>query len=112
MLRGRSGPGASLYGAAPRSGRPPRSGWPPRPDRLPGRFLDERTKEILVDRAPKARAAVAQLRLSAARCPEEPGFTAPVGELSVKSELFRHRWADHKVWEDHDHNVREKTRGP
>ncbi|MFF5211576.1 helix-turn-helix transcriptional regulator [Streptosporangium sp. NPDC000396] len=66
-------------------------------------FLDERTREIFPDWEQKARATVAYLRLNAARHSDDPVLTALVGELSVKSELFRCWWADH--------NVREKTHG-
>ncbi|MEV8633838.1 helix-turn-helix transcriptional regulator [Streptosporangium sp. NPDC051023] len=81
------------FGAVPEEGRD----W--------GRlcFLDERTKEIFPDWERKARAAVAVLRLNAARYPDDPRLAALVGELSMKSELFRRWWADH--------NVQEKTKG-
>ncbi|WP_433251270.1 helix-turn-helix transcriptional regulator [Streptosporangium sp. CA-135522] len=66
-------------------------------------FLDARTKEIFVDWEEKARSTVAYLRLKAAGHPDDPGLAALVGELTMKSELFRRWWADH--------NVREKTDG-
>lgn len=66
-------------------------------------FLDERTQEIFPEWSDKAREVVAQLRLNAARHPDDRRLAALVGELSVKSEQFRTWWADR--------NVREKTFG-
>ncbi|GLW10481.1 DNA-binding protein [Microtetraspora sp. NBRC 13810] len=66
-------------------------------------FLDDRVRDIFPDWERKARDTVAIVRLNAARFPDDARLTALIGELSVKSELFRQWWADL--------NVREKTYG-
>lgn len=44
-----------------------------------------------------ARTSVAQLRMEAAKYPDDPRLTALVGELSVQDRAFRHWWAGHHV---------------
>lgn len=60
-------------------------------------FLDEHTKELYVRWQEEAVRAVASLRVLGATSPEDPGLTALVGELSVKSPEFCALWAQHPV---------------
>jgi transcriptional regulator with XRE-family HTH domain len=66
-------------------------------------FLDERARTFYRDWDAAARDAVATLRMSAGRDPNDPVLNELIGELSVKSAVFRRRWADH--------DVKEKTHG-
>lgn len=66
-------------------------------------FLTEESRELFADWSDVARDNVAVLRLDAGRHPDDPLLTELVGELAVKSEEFRHWWADH--------NVRERSHG-
>ncbi len=60
-------------------------------------FLDPHTKELYVDWPRKTRDAVAYLRLSAGRFPDDTHLTALVGELSIASPEFAALWAAHPV---------------
>ncbi|MGH3189182.1 MAG: helix-turn-helix transcriptional regulator [Streptosporangiaceae bacterium] len=60
-------------------------------------FLDKSSAEFYRDRDGIARAAVGSLRAEAGRQPHDRGLTSLVGELSVRSEEFRQRWAAHDV---------------
>ncbi|SHN45235.1 helix-turn-helix transcriptional regulator [Cryptosporangium aurantiacum] len=66
-------------------------------------YLDESWQTLYVDWESKAADVVGFLRLQAGRLPDDPDLAALVGELSVKSDAFRTRWASQ--------NVREKTFG-
>jgi transcriptional regulator with XRE-family HTH domain len=66
-------------------------------------FLDPQAREFFPDWAADADSMVAELRLQAARHPDDPWLTRLIGELAIKSTEFRTRWADH--------DVREKTSG-
>jgi hypothetical protein len=66
-------------------------------------FLDEGARRLYVDWDDAARDTVANLRLAAGRHPDDPDLASLVGELSMKSEVFRRWWAHH--------DVREKTHG-
>ncbi|MBG0854569.1 helix-turn-helix domain-containing protein [Streptomyces spinoverrucosus] len=56
-------------------------------------FTDPRLRETCPDWSTIARSCVAQLRLEAAKSPDDPGLTALVGELSVADADFRQWWA-------------------
>lgn len=60
-------------------------------------FLDPHSRELYVDWARKTRDAVAYLRLSAGRFPDDAHLTALVGELSIASPEFAALWAAHPV---------------
>ncbi|MCP2251070.1 helix-turn-helix domain-containing protein [Lentzea aerocolonigenes] len=60
-------------------------------------FLRPSYQELFVDWQSKAADVVGFLRMDAGRCPNDPELAALVGELSVKSELFRQLWAKHDV---------------
>lgn len=60
-------------------------------------FLDPGARELSPDWEAIARDDVAVLRLEAGRFPDDRELSTLVGELSVKSELFRRWWADHDV---------------
>ena len=62
-------------------------------------FLDPACRELYADWEQHARETVGYLRHCAGRHPDDPGITALVGELSVKSELFASWRADHLVRE-------------
>jgi transcriptional regulator with XRE-family HTH domain len=66
-------------------------------------FLTEEARELFADWPDVARDNVAVLRMDAGRHPDDPLLTELVGELAVKSEEFRHWWANH--------NVRERSHG-
>lgn len=66
-------------------------------------FLAPAYRELFVDWESKAADIVGYLRMDAGRYPDDPKLSALVGELSVKSEEFRHLWAAH--------NVKEKSHG-
>jgi transcriptional regulator with XRE-family HTH domain len=52
---------------------------------------------LFADWPEKARDVVSFLRFDAGRHPNDPALAELVGELSVRSELFRRLWADHPV---------------
>lgn len=62
-------------------------------------FLDPHTRELYVDWRAKARDAVAFLRTSAARHPDDPKLSELVGELAMHSEEFAALWSAHPVRE-------------
>ena len=57
----------------------------------------EAAQEFFVDYDRIANDAAAMLRLEAGRNPHDRALIELVGELSTRSELFRHRWASHDV---------------
>ncbi|PZE23266.1 MULTISPECIES: helix-turn-helix transcriptional regulator [unclassified Curtobacterium] len=60
-------------------------------------FLDPRAYDFYPDWERAANVNVAILRRDAGRNPHDPGIAALVGELSVRSDEFRIRWAAHNV---------------
>lgn len=60
-------------------------------------FLDPRAPDFYVDWEQVATDAVAILRSEAGRDPYDRGLSDLVGELSMRSETFRTRWATHNV---------------
>jgi transcriptional regulator with XRE-family HTH domain len=60
-------------------------------------FLDPRAAEFYPDWERAANTNVAILRREAGRTPHDKGLSDLVGELSVRSEEFRARWAAHNV---------------
>ncbi|WP_037067090.1 helix-turn-helix domain-containing protein [Pseudonocardia acaciae] len=58
-------------------------------------FLDENIGSFVADPAHLARCTVATLRASAGPEPHAPRLVELIGELSVRSELFRRLWARH-----------------
>jgi len=60
-------------------------------------FLDKRSAGFYRDWDGIARAAVGSLRAEAGRQPYDGALTSLVGELSVRSQEFRERWAAHDV---------------
>jgi transcriptional regulator with XRE-family HTH domain len=60
-------------------------------------FLDPRARDFYVDWERTASDIVAVLRAEAGRNPYDRGLTDLVGELSMRSEDFRTRWAAHDV---------------
>jgi transcriptional regulator with XRE-family HTH domain len=60
-------------------------------------FLDRRSRELYGDWDGIAHAAVGSLRAEAGRDPHNQALTNLVGELSVRSQQFRVRWAAHDV---------------
>ncbi|MEV6237891.1 helix-turn-helix transcriptional regulator [Lentzea sp. NPDC051838] len=62
-------------------------------------FLQPSYQELFVNWETKAADVVGFLRMDAACYPNDPELTALIGELSVKSEMFRQLWAKHDVKE-------------
>jgi transcriptional regulator with XRE-family HTH domain len=60
-------------------------------------FTDPAMRTLYADWKSVARTAVAQLRMEAAKYPDDPRLTALVGELSVRDADFRQWWAAHHV---------------
>lgn len=60
-------------------------------------FLDPRAKDFYVDWDGIADAAAFNLRAAAGRDPYDRALTELVGELSMRSDDFRERWASHDV---------------
>ncbi|TDD80260.1 transcriptional regulator [Actinomadura darangshiensis] len=60
-------------------------------------FLDPHTRELYADWRTKARDTVADIRVTAARSPDDPGLTGLIGELTVHSPEFASLWAAHPV---------------
>jgi hypothetical protein len=60
-------------------------------------FLDPKSGEFYGDWDGIAHAAVGSLRAEAGRAPHDRALTELVGELSVRSQEFRVRWAAHDV---------------
>ncbi|WP_406095080.1 helix-turn-helix domain-containing protein [Kitasatospora purpeofusca] len=66
-------------------------------------FLDPASRTLYDDWVGCARENVAFLHLEAGRRPDDPRLAELIGELSVRSQEFRHWWAEHPV--------RDKTSG-
>lgn len=60
-------------------------------------FTDPAMRALYPDWETVARTCVTQLRMEAARHPDDPRLTALVGELSVQDADFRQWWAAHQV---------------
>ena len=60
-------------------------------------FLDDQSARFYRDRDGIAHAAVGSLRAEAGRAPYDRALTTLVGELSMRSQEFRERWAAHDV---------------
>ncbi|MEU8575291.1 helix-turn-helix domain-containing protein [Streptomyces asoensis] len=60
-------------------------------------FLDSHVRDLYADWPDKARAVVGNLRLVAARHPEDAALHTLLGELSAKSAEFAALWADHRI---------------
>lgn len=60
-------------------------------------FLDPHTRELYADWRAKARDTVAELRMTAARHPDDPELAELIGELTVRSAEFAALWAAHPV---------------
>ncbi|RDG37414.1 helix-turn-helix domain-containing protein [Streptomyces corynorhini] len=60
-------------------------------------FTDPAMRTLYADWETVARTSVAQLRMEAAKYPDDPRLTALVGELSVQDPDFRAWWAAHQV---------------
>ncbi|MEU9208630.1 helix-turn-helix domain-containing protein [Streptomyces sp. NPDC048415] len=60
-------------------------------------FTDPAMKSLYPEWETVARGAVAQLRMEAAKYPDDPRLTALVGELSVRDAHFRQWWGAHHV---------------
>ncbi len=60
-------------------------------------FTDPLMRELYADWESVARTAVAQLRMEAAKYPDDPRLASLVGELSVQDEGFRTWWAARAV---------------
>jgi transcriptional regulator with XRE-family HTH domain len=60
-------------------------------------FLDEAAPKLYADWEKAAGDCVATLHLYAGRHPDDPQLTELIGELSLRSEIFRRMWADHDV---------------
>jgi transcriptional regulator with XRE-family HTH domain len=60
-------------------------------------FLDPHTRELYADWRTKARDTVADVRMCAARYPDDPVLTSLIGELTVHSREFASLWAAHPV---------------
>lgn len=60
-------------------------------------FTDPAMRTLYADWETVARTCVAQLRMEAAKYPDDPRLTALVGELSVQDPDFRRWWAAHQV---------------
>ncbi|MGW1316573.1 helix-turn-helix domain-containing protein [Streptomyces sp. NPDC002426] len=60
-------------------------------------FTDPAMRTLYADWKSVARTSVAQLRMEAAKYPDDPRLTALVGELSIQDPDFRQWWAGHHV---------------
>jgi hypothetical protein len=60
-------------------------------------FCDGQAQALFADWPAKARDLVAFLHVDAGRHQDDPALAELVGELSVRSELFRSLWAGHPV---------------
>ncbi|MFG2129265.1 helix-turn-helix domain-containing protein [Streptomyces sp. NPDC048751] len=60
-------------------------------------FADPAVRGLHADWETAARITVAQLRMEAAKYPEDPRLIALIGELSLRDEQFAKWWGDHKV---------------
>ncbi|MGY0488226.1 helix-turn-helix domain-containing protein [Streptomyces sp. WG-D5] len=60
-------------------------------------FVDPAMRSLYADWEGSARIAVAQLRMEAAKYPEDPRLIELVGELSMRDKQFAQWWGDHRV---------------
>ncbi|NGO41302.1 helix-turn-helix domain-containing protein [Streptomyces ureilyticus] len=60
-------------------------------------FTDPAMRSLYADWKASAQIAVAQLRMEAAKYPQEPRLIELVGELSTRDQQFAQWWGDHKV---------------
>jgi len=60
-------------------------------------FLDSSAHDTFVDWQDAARSTAAYLRIVGGQYPDDPNLATLVGELSLKSEDFRRKWAEHPV---------------
>ncbi|MFC8666484.1 helix-turn-helix domain-containing protein [Streptomyces sp. NPDC057199] len=60
-------------------------------------FTDPAMRSLYADWEGSARIAVAQLRMEAAKYPEDPRLIELVGELSTRDKQFARWWGDHRV---------------
>ncbi|MBK3564933.1 helix-turn-helix domain-containing protein [Streptomyces sp. MBT62] len=60
-------------------------------------FSDPAMRSLYADWETAAQVTVAQLRMEAAKYPEDPRLIALVGELSMRDKQFAQWWGDHKV---------------
>ncbi|MDT0323562.1 helix-turn-helix domain-containing protein, partial [Streptomyces millisiae] len=60
-------------------------------------FVDPAMRTLYTDWTTSARTAVAQLRMEAAKYPDDPRLIALVGELSLRDKQFAQWWGEHQV---------------
>ncbi|WP_327725537.1 helix-turn-helix transcriptional regulator [Streptomyces europaeiscabiei] len=60
-------------------------------------FTDPAMRSLYADWEGSARIAVAQVRMEAAKYPQDPRLIALVGELSLHDQQFAQWWSDHRV---------------
>ncbi|MDQ0585671.1 helix-turn-helix domain-containing protein [Streptomyces rishiriensis] len=60
-------------------------------------FVDPAVRRLYADWQTAAQVTVAQLRMEAAKYPEDPRLIALVGELSMRDQQFAQWWGDHRV---------------
>ncbi|MFJ4648824.1 helix-turn-helix domain-containing protein [Streptomyces bobili] len=60
-------------------------------------FTDPAVRRLYADWETAAQVTVAQLRMEAAKYPEDPRLIALVGELSMRDQQFAQWWGDHRV---------------
>ncbi|MFF8196553.1 helix-turn-helix domain-containing protein [Streptomyces bobili] len=60
-------------------------------------FTDPAIRRLHADWETAAQVTVAQLRMEAAKYPEDPRLIALVGELSMRDQQFAQWWGDHRV---------------
>lgn len=60
-------------------------------------FLDRSARDTFADWQNAARSTAAYLRVVGGQYPDDPHLATLVGELSLKSEDFRRKWAEHPV---------------
>lgn len=60
-------------------------------------FLDAHTRDLYPDWTAKARAIVANLRVTVGKYPDDARLSALIGELATRSPEFATMWADHRV---------------
>lgn len=61
------------------------------------RFTEPAMRTLYADWEAAAQSCVAQLRMEAARCPEDPRLAELVGELSTRDAQFAKWWAEHRL---------------
>ncbi|WP_436789993.1 helix-turn-helix domain-containing protein [Yinghuangia sp. YIM S10712] len=60
-------------------------------------FTDPAMRTLYADWEASAQISVAQLRMEAAKCPDDPRLIELVGELSMRDAQFAQWWGDHRV---------------